>query len=141
MSLDGWLNTARVFPPICVVPMRKELEPEVPPEAAGFATVTLATPAKVICAAGTVACNCVLETNVVASAAELNCTTELLRKFVPFTVIVKLGPSAITPLGLSEVIVGVCAVGVGVGAGVGTTTGTGGVIAIGSRKFPETRMI
>ena len=107
MSLAGWLNTASVFPPIWVVPIRKEVEPELPPEAAGFATDTWATPAKVICPAGTVACNCVLETKVVVSAVELNCTTELLRKLVPFIVIVKPGPPAITPLGLSELIVGV----------------------------------
>jgi hypothetical protein len=57
-------------------------------------------------AAGTVAVSCTEETNVVARLEPFHRTTELLTKFVPFTVKVNCGDPARHEFGLIEVIVG-----------------------------------
>src|SRR6266852_3255614 len=79
---------------------------EVPPPGAGFLTVTLAVPADARFAAGICAVTRVAFTKVVGCAAPFHCMTEVERKFVPFTVNVKVGPPAVALVGEILVVVG-----------------------------------
>ena len=79
---------------------------DVPPPGVGFTTVIGAEPAVATSAAGTVAVNCVAETNVVVSAVAFQFTEDAETKFVPFTVKVKPPLPAVTQLGLIDVVVG-----------------------------------
>ena len=79
---------------------------EVPPPGAGLVTVTGVVPAVVTALAAMVALIWVALTNVVVCATPLKLMTELERKFVPFTVSVKLADPAATLVGDNAVIVG-----------------------------------
>src|SRR5437879_6289798 len=70
-------------------PIRKVSVPETPPPGAGLLTLILAVPAAVTFDAGTLACNCVCERKVVASALPFHSTVDPAVKFWPFTVMVK----------------------------------------------------
>jgi hypothetical protein len=70
----------------------------VPPPGAGVNTVMLAVPAVAMLAAGTVAVNCVLLTNVVASALPFQLMLLPLTKLVPVAVSVKAVPPALALL-------------------------------------------
>jgi hypothetical protein len=80
---------------------------EVPPPSAALVTVTAAVLAEAMAAAGMVAVNCVVLTNVVVSADPPKLTTEAATKFVPLTVSVKAVPPAAVLPGEIVVIVGV----------------------------------
>jgi hypothetical protein len=68
----------------------------------GVNTVTDAVPTLAISVAGTVAVSCVALTNVVVRLAPFHCTSEVLMKLPPFTVIVNAGVPAIALFGTSE---------------------------------------
>jgi len=74
---------------------------EVPPPRLGLETVIDAVLAVAMFAAGTVAVNCELLTNVVASAVPFQLTTDPETNPVPFTVSVKLGPPGAVAVGTS----------------------------------------
>jgi hypothetical protein len=78
----------------------------VPPPGAGFVTVTFADPTVEMSDERIEAVSFVELTNVVAFAVPLKFTIEPDMKFVPLTVSVKPAPPAVTPFGLSDVIVG-----------------------------------
>lgn len=78
----------------------------VPPPGAGFVTVTLAEPVFAMSAAAIAACNCVAFTSVVVLAEPFQFTTDVLLKFVPFTVKVNAAPPTIVVFGLKLVRVG-----------------------------------
>jgi hypothetical protein len=77
---------------------------DVPPH--GLTTVIEAVPGLAMRAADTVAVSCVVETNVVVSAAPFQFTIEVETKFVPLTVNVNCGSPAEAQVGLSELMVG-----------------------------------
>src|SRR5450755_4323859 len=79
---------------------------EVPPTGAGFATVTGGVPTAVTSPARTCAVNFVALTNVVVLALSLKFTTDVVTKFVPFTVNVKAPEPAVALFGCNVVIVG-----------------------------------
>jgi hypothetical protein len=79
---------------------------DVPPPGVGFVTVTAGVPAVATSLARIDAVSCVALTNVVVFAVPLNFTTELLTKFVPFTVSVRAPDPAATVDGESVVTVG-----------------------------------
>src|SRR5262249_27545587 len=83
---------------------------EVPPPGAGVVTVTLATAAVAISAAAIEAVSCVPFTKVVAFAAPLKFTVEVVAKPVPFTVRTKAGPPTMALVGDRVVIEGGAAV-------------------------------
>src|SRR5258708_16247737 len=124
MSLDAWL-TICIARPVCdelkpaLEPMNKVEPLELPPLARGLATVMLAVPGVRMSLAGIVACNCVLETKVVASADPLNCAVAAGSNCVPVTVNRKAGLLAMAELGNKDVIVGAFGNGVGGIAGFG----------------------
>jgi hypothetical protein len=80
--------------------------PDVPPPGAGFVTFTIWDPPEATSEARIAAVTCVAFTNVVALAFPLKFTTDVLTKFVPFTVNVNAPEPVITPPGNNEVIVG-----------------------------------
>ena len=71
---------------------------DVPPPGAGFVTVTAGVPADATSPARIAAVTCVELTNVVVLAAPPKFTTEVFRKFVPFTVNVNAPEPATTSL-------------------------------------------
>lgn len=79
---------------------------EVPPPGAGFITVMLNVPAVVRSLAGMEAVTCVELTKVVVRAEPAKFTTELLMKFVPFTVKVKAASPTFLLVGKMLVVVG-----------------------------------
>jgi len=79
---------------------------EVPPPGAGFVTVTWNVPALAMSEALMVAVILVAFTKVVVRGDPAQFTTEVLTKFVPFTVRVNAAPPASALLGASEVMLG-----------------------------------
>ena len=79
---------------------------DVAPGHVGLVTVIDAVPAVAMRDAGTVAVNCVEETNVVLSGVPFQFTVAPLTKLVPLTVKVNCGPPAVVQVGLSELMVG-----------------------------------
>src|SRR6266404_4918967 len=123
MFLDAWFTicTAKAVPAELNPPLApmKKVEPlESPPVAGGLATVMVAVAGVSMSLAGIAACNCVLETKVVASAAPLNCTTAAGSNCAPLTVRTTAVPPAMAELGSNEGIVGF-------GGGVVTNAGAG----------------
>jgi hypothetical protein len=88
--------------------MLNAVGPLLPPPGAGVTTDTGLGPADAIAPAGMLAVSWVLLTNVVGmfTPKTPNCTTEVVTKFVPFTVRVNAAPPAVANVGESEVIVG-----------------------------------
>src|SRR3982074_1567713 len=81
-------------------PIVKVRARDVPPPGAGLNTVTLAVPGEAILAAGTVAVNCPVLTNVVVKAVPFHWIDAPFTKLPPFTVSVNAGPPAVAELGL-----------------------------------------
>lgn len=79
---------------------------DAPPPGAGFITMTAGDPAAATSPAKIAAVSCVALTNVVTRAAPPKFTTDVFRKFVPFTVRVNAPDPAITFAGKSVVTVG-----------------------------------
>ena len=79
---------------------------DVPPPGAGLTTVTAAVPEMAMSLAVIAAVNCVALTKVVVRALPFHWATDVLMKFVPFSVRVKAGPPAPVDVGASEVSVG-----------------------------------
>jgi hypothetical protein len=79
---------------------------DVPPPGAGLVTVTEGVPVVATSLAKIAAVSCVALTNVVARAAPPKFTTDVFRKFVPFTVNVNAPEPAETFVGASVVTVG-----------------------------------
>ena len=69
-------------------------------------TVIVSVPSTAISLAGIAAVSCVALTKVVVLLESLNCTTELERKFVPFTVNVNVVSPAVLLIGKMLVVVG-----------------------------------
>jgi hypothetical protein len=84
----------------------KFTELEAPPPGVGFVTMTAGVPAEATSVARIAAVSCVALTNVVALALPLKLTTEVDRKFVPFTVNVNAPEPVVALVGDSVVIVG-----------------------------------
>jgi hypothetical protein len=79
---------------------------DVPPPGVGFTTVMLDVPVAATSAVRMVAVRVVLETKVVVRGKPFQSTVELLMKFVPVTVSVKLLPPAKVEVGEIEVVIG-----------------------------------
>src|SRR5947209_20254465 len=77
-----------------------------PPPGPGFTTLMAGLPSSARLVAGIATCSCVLLMKVVGRAAPFHCTTELLLKFVPFTVNVMAGLPSGTLVGSRLVMVG-----------------------------------
>ena len=81
-----------------------------PPAANGLNTVTAKFAGVAISLAKIIAVNFSALTNTVGRLLPLICTTEFVRKLLPVTVSVKLGPPTVTEIGLILLITGaVCA--------------------------------
>jgi hypothetical protein len=81
-------------------------ELEEPPLAAGFTTVTLATPIAATSAVVMAACNSVLEMKDVGRVLPSHWTADVETKFVPVIVRVNPAPPAMAELGFNNAIVG-----------------------------------